>query len=82
LQTPEQQVMPASPPVQPSPDARQTVLESIAQTPLLQDDEQQSSSAEQVLPATMQMGAPHTLPWQPSEQQSCATSQCEPSTAQ
>lgn len=82
LQTPEQQVMPASPPVQPSPDARQTVLESIAHTPLLHDDEQQSSSAAQLPPAMTQMGAPHTFPWQPSEQQSCATSQCEPSTAQ
>ncbi len=74
--------MPASPPEQPSPDARQTVLESIAQTPLLQDEEQQSSSAVQLLPATRQMGGPHTFAWQPSEQQSWATSQCEPSTAQ
>jgi hypothetical protein len=82
LQTPEQQVMPASPPVQPSPDARQTVLESIAQTPLLHDVEQHSSSAAQLLPPTAQMGAPHTFAWQPSEQQSWATSQCDPSTAQ
>ncbi len=82
LHTPEQQVMPASPPVHPSPDARQTALESIAHTPLLQDEEQQSSSWLQLLPATEQMGDPHTLAWQPSEQQSCATLHGEPSTAQ
>ena len=33
--------------------------------------EQHSSSTPQLLPATLQIAPPHTLPWQASEQQSC-----------
>jgi hypothetical protein len=81
-QTPEQQPMPASPPVQPSPDGRQTVLESNAQAPLTQESEQQSWSWAHDIPTMVQIAPPHVLPWQASEQQSDGWSQCDPSDAQ
>lgn len=67
--TPEQQPIPASPPVQPSPEGRQMALESNVHTPLSQDPEQHSLSSWHVVPTTTQIAPPHTPPWHASEQQ-------------
>jgi hypothetical protein len=61
LHEPEQQPIPASPPGQPSPEARHTTLESSAHEPLLHDREQHSSSPAHRLPITLQTAPPHTL---------------------
>jgi hypothetical protein len=66
---PEQQPTPASPPVQASPEGRQTMLESNAHTPFSHDFAQQSPSSRQVPPTTVQMAPPHTPPWHAREQQ-------------
>jgi hypothetical protein len=74
--------MPASPPVQPSPDGRQTRLESNAHTPFSQDPEQHSLSSTHAPPTTTQIGPPHSPPWHASEQQPRAWPHGEPSGAQ
>lgn len=78
LQAPEQHAL-ELPPVQPSPDARQTVLESSVHTWLSHEREQHSPSSAQAAFATLQIAPPHDPPLQASEQQSVATSQDEPS---
>ncbi len=81
LHTPEQQEAPASAP-QLSPEARHAVVESSAQDPLSQDDEQHSSSIMQLVPDTLQVAPPQVPPWQSSEQQAWWVSHRDPSAAQ
>jgi hypothetical protein len=82
LHTPEQHGGPAPLAGQPSPEARHTVLESSAQSPLSHDCEQHSSSPPHAAPATLQIAPPHLPAVQARLQQSRAASQAEPSARQ
>jgi hypothetical protein len=82
LQTPEQHGGPAPWAGQPSPEARQVVLESSAHDPLSHDREQHSSSEPHIVPTALQIAPPHRPALHARLQQSCATSQLAPSARQ